>query len=337
MTSVFYSPKHFFQRYLATGDSYFTIAMHHLAAESTVNNIVKETSAALANVLGPIYLRAPEEEDWLKISQGFWEKWNLPNCLGAIDGKHIVIKAPPNSGTLFFNYKKTFSVVLMAVADHKYKFSLVDIGAYGGESDGGILNRSPLGQSLQNEKLNFPNYSALLPGSNVGTHHYLVGDEAFGISPRMMRPFPVKVLNCSRRIFNYRLSRARRIVENAFGILAERWRVLKTTIPLITTNVDRIVVATVVLHNFIMTETEKQYCSAGFVDVENERGEIIPGRWRRNQPLNPINAMSASESTRIGLNTREKLETYFMTPEGAISWQLEYIAQGQHQDEFVPF
>jgi len=57
--------------------------------------------------------------------------WQLPNCVGAIDGRHMRIKAPPMSGSEFYNYKGFFSVVLLAAVDAHYKFTWVDIGQYG--------------------------------------------------------------------------------------------------------------------------------------------------------------------------------------------------------------
>ena len=89
------------------------------------------------------------------IEQKFSTKWNFPNCLGALDGKHIVITAPWNSGSLYFNYKGTFSLVLMALVDADYKFIYVDIGDYGSNADGSVFKNSLFGQAFVNGKLDF--------------------------------------------------------------------------------------------------------------------------------------------------------------------------------------
>jgi hypothetical protein len=80
--------------------------------------------------------------DLERISDEFWELWNFPNCAGALDGKHVRIQTPPNSCSQFFTYKRTFSVVLLALVEAQYKFIIVDIGSFGKHSDGGIFAHS---------------------------------------------------------------------------------------------------------------------------------------------------------------------------------------------------
>lgn len=112
--------------------------------------------------------------EWYKISEEFNNKWNYPNCLGAMDGKHVSIRCPKNTGSLNFNYKHTFSIVLMALVDANYKFLFIDVGCKGRISDGGIFNRSSLNSALQNNSINIPP-PRNLPNTNVPTqmcqHH----------------------------------------------------------------------------------------------------------------------------------------------------------------------
>ncbi|XP_046418059.1 protein ANTAGONIST OF LIKE HETEROCHROMATIN PROTEIN 1-like isoform X2 [Neodiprion fabricii] len=145
-----------------SGDKVPAIAFAYRVGLSTVHKIIKETSDALGRVLGHRYLQAPSKEEYLQIAEGFWQLWNFPHCLGAIDGKHVDAQCPPNSGTLYFNYHKRYSVVLMAVCDHNYKFTLVDIGSAGKNSDGGIFAISDL--NPENRQLNIPEGASILSG-----------------------------------------------------------------------------------------------------------------------------------------------------------------------------
>ena len=79
-----------------------------------------------------------------------FERWNFPHCLGSIDGKHIIIQKPKHSGSMYWNYKQRDSIVLLAVCDASYRFTLVDIGQPGSNSDGGIWESSEFGRGLEN-------------------------------------------------------------------------------------------------------------------------------------------------------------------------------------------
>lgn len=156
---------------------------------TTVHKIIHETCIAIWCALPPEYLKNPSTEyDWKNIANNFFDLWNFPNRIGALRGKHINIQAPPKTGSLFFNYKKTFCIVLMAACDAKYVFTLVDIGAYGSQSDDGIFKHSIFGERLQSKTLNVP-LPAEIPNTDFQFPYVLVADEAFLLKEYIMRPF----------------------------------------------------------------------------------------------------------------------------------------------------
>ncbi|KAM4541691.1 putative nuclease HARBI1 [Odontesthes bonariensis] len=238
-------------RFLATGDCYQTIANSYRLGKRTVANIVNQVTRAIWDALVEEYMPTPTAEDWRSIAEGFRRRWDFPNCVGSIDGKHVVCKAPGKSGSLFFNYKGSYSVVLMAVVAHKYCFRVVDVGSYGRTSDGGVLANSKFGKKLQKRQLDLPR-DALLPGAeHLGPQlQAFVGDETFPLRRNLLRPFPGHQTG-SHRSFNFRLSHARMVVENTFGILTSQWRFYKGVIELSPENVDACVKATCVLHNYL--------------------------------------------------------------------------------------
>ena len=99
--------------------------------------------------------------------------------------------------------------------------------------------------------------------------YVLVADEAFPLKTYIMKPYARRGLNATERLFNYRLSRARRIVENAFGILASRFRIFRTQIMLQPHKVETAVLAATVLHNFLRVNCGAAYIPTASVDVEN--------------------------------------------------------------------
>lgn len=155
----------------------------------------------------------------------------MPNVLGALDGKHVVFRAPKSAGSIYYNYKNEHSIVLLALVSYDYKFLYVDVGTNGRVSDGGVYQQSSLATAVGQNRLKFPE-DKCLPGRNKPVPHVIVADAAFPLSERIMKPFPFRNLTLEQRIFNYRLSRARGVVENAFGILANRFRIFLTTINL---------------------------------------------------------------------------------------------------------
>ncbi|XP_024878239.1 protein ANTAGONIST OF LIKE HETEROCHROMATIN PROTEIN 1-like, partial [Temnothorax curvispinosus] len=123
-------------RYVVSGDSMVSLSYQFRMGKSTVSNIIFETCTALWSKLRASVLELPTTEDWKEIGRGFESQWNFPNCIGAIDGKHIPIQAPAGAGSEYYNYKGFHSIVLLAICDYRYAFTMLDIGATGRQSDG---------------------------------------------------------------------------------------------------------------------------------------------------------------------------------------------------------
>lgn len=250
-----------------------------------------------------------------QIADEYNNRWNFPNCIGALDGKHVLIQAPPNSGSVYFNYKKTFSIVLLALIDANYCFTFVDIGSYGSNSDAGIFRRSVLYKKLEKDTLGVPDDQPLPNADDLGpTPHVIVGDEAFPLMVNLMRPFPGTGLDDAQRIFNYRLSRARRLSENAFGILANRWRMYHRKVPVSPDSVVSLVKATVVLHN--MLQSRSKMSEADVAKATKDDPHIHNGILR---PLLRAGHRPANEAARV----RDKFKDYFVSARGAVAWQVD--------------
>jgi len=118
----------------------------------------------------------------------------------------FILKAFANTGSTNFNYKGSHSIILLAMCDASYNFTVVDIGAPGRCSDGGVFSSSEMGKGFVHKTLSFPiekeidNKSGPIP-------YYAVGDEAFPLLENLMRPYPgrgKKRLPLNESIFNYR-------------------------------------------------------------------------------------------------------------------------------------
>lgn len=141
-----------------------------------------------------------------------------------------------------------------------------------------------------------------------------------------------------KQIFNYRLSRARRVIENTFGIMTARWRILRKPLEFLPDKVNDVVKACAVLHNYLMhtndVESEEfQYITPNFADVERA-GSVRPGEWRRivqkDTGLGPVDPalMSKARSTRAALAVRDDLMHFFQSERGAVPWQGDILSRG---------
>ncbi|XP_040278182.1 uncharacterized protein LOC120993776 [Bufo bufo] len=177
-------------RFLATGNSFASLHFEFLLGISTISTIVPHTCKVIWERLREMVMPEPRVQDWLRIAHRFEQCAQFPNCIGALDGKHIRVKKPAHSGSRFFNYKQYFSVVLLALVDSDYKFIIVDIGAYGSTSDARIFRASRMGERLQSNQLDLPQPRRLSGSAGRPAPFVIVADEGFALTPHVMRPFP---------------------------------------------------------------------------------------------------------------------------------------------------
>lgn len=148
----------------------------------------------------------------------------------------------------------------------------------------------------------------------------------------MLKPFARLDANVKRKIFNYRLSRARRVIENCFGIAAARFKIFRRPIIAQVETVNLITKAVVALHNFLMITQDKygecSYCPPGFIDQDNSDG-VRSGDWRKEVQgytgLAPMGLAMSNNYTRTAKDVREDFMDYFNSPDGAVSWQYDYV------------
>ncbi|XP_039305688.1 protein ALP1-like [Solenopsis invicta] len=309
-----------------------SIHYQYLVGLTTASAIISETCAVIWKKLCPLVLPSTiNTEEWLRIAKTFSDTWNFPHCIGAIDGKHIVIQCPNNCGSMYYNYKNSHSLVLLAVCDANYVFRYVDIGAYGRRSDGGIFKDSIMGTKLENKQMRIPEAAPISDERETPLPYCIVGDEAFPLKTYLLRPYPGKQkLTPQKRIFNYRLSRARRVIENTFGILVNKWRIFRKPIIANISNTTRIIQASIVLHNWLRKDdlsncSNLSYVESHLVDRDSENRSVAY-TWEDEgtTAFSDITRAGTNTSTRTAMEVREEFCAYFNN-EGAVSWQNDYL------------
>lgn len=257
-------------------------------------------------------------------------KWQIPGAFAAIDGKHVGFKAPPNSGSRWYCYKGIHSMVLLAMCDFEYKFIAIDVGAYGSCNDSSVFRKSRFGRELASGSFPIPP-PVTLSQQRPRVPCYILGDAAFPMSCNLMRPFTGKGLPEKEEIFNYRLSRGRRVIENAFGILVQKWQIFKRTINLSPSVLELVIKTCCALHNFVRHHegTFSSHCfePGSIVDMDGEDGSVTPGSWREQglgelQPLEISVGRYPADARRM----RDVLCSYFLA-EGAVPWQWRSVGR----------
>ena len=307
-------------RHLATGDRYPTLHYDFRCGRINVGVIVQEVCQAIIQELKDEVMPLPRtQEDWKAISQQFQDRWHVPHALGALDGKHIALKKPPKSGSLYYNYKGFFSVVLMALVDADYKFIWIDTGGQGRQSDGQIFGASKLKECIDDHTINFPDEEPL-PNDDKDTPYFILGDDAFALRTFLMKPYSRRGLSDEMMVANYRISRGRRVVENGFGIMANRWRCFLGTLEQHPNTVRTLVETAVLLHNLMRI----RFPAIGNTEVDHQDGNhnIIPGAWRADMQMHEVpHPYARNRDHQMAKIQRDYLTAYFNSAAGSVPWQ----------------
>ncbi|XP_064090654.1 uncharacterized protein LOC135204347 [Macrobrachium nipponense] len=296
-------------RHLATGESKTSLGYSYRISPNLLSSVVPEVCEALYAALQPLYMKMPtNEEEWLRIQAEFHSLWQFPNCCGALDGKRVLIAKPPKSGSTYYDYKCHFSSILLALVDAKLRFIYVDVGSAGRASDGGVWEKCSLKRALDRDLVKFPPHKSL-PFSQKACPSVILADDAFPLTTSLMKPYPGRGLTHEKRMFNYRLSRARRTSENAFGILSAKFRIFKQPINTSPENINSIILAACSLHNFLRTRSPNTYAPAEMLEPEDHCNGGMIG-------LLPIPRRPQNDAAVV----RDTFMAYF-NGEGRVPWQ----------------
>ena len=206
---------------LGRGDYFHTIAKMAGLAPCTVSTIVSDVNEAIVGCLWNESTSAhmPKTDEEFKEKKNTEECWQFPFSWCVVDGCHIPIKCPPGGPEAckeYHNFKNFFSIVLMAMVDSKYRFVWGSCGFPGNSHDSMIFQSTSLWSSIKEGKV-LPNFTQDQNGISIPP--VILGDSAFPLETLLMKLYTNAVLIKEQKYFNYRLSRARMVVEGAFGQL----------------------------------------------------------------------------------------------------------------------
>jgi hypothetical protein len=282
----------------------------------------------LAKMFAFLFQFPTTEQEWQRIASGFEQRCNFPNCGGVIDGKHIRITCPADSGALYYNYKNFYSVVLLAIVNTDYEFIYTDVGKNGRNSDGGIFEYCTFWNLLNQNKLNLPQRERNVENMNF----VFLADDAFPFHESILKRFTLDDSTNERQIFNYRHSRGRNVVENAFGLINSRFRILNTPINVKVEHVKRyIVLAICALHNFLCRKSSF-YLSNHAVDLEDKKTHEIrrTAEWHGDTIAKPFCELlhNCQRPPLYALENRDRYADYF-SGAGKVPWQNKMVEKGK--------
>ena len=281
--------------YLATNADYRTIGHLFGVSKATVCMVTKEVCNAIVKVLLPRYIQVPAGDELKKVVEGFRNDLGFPQCAGVIDGTHIPIISPEECPSDYYNRKGFHSIIMQGMVDNRGHFTEVYIGWPGRVHDARVFVNSSLFKRGQDGTL-FPDWKETICNKEIPL--LVLGDPAYPLLSWLMKAFPDNgSLSRQQKTFNYRLSKARVVVEHAYGRLKGRWRCLLKRNDILIHDLPKLVAACCVLHN-----------------VCEIHGETFDEDWMNDIAVHTSASATNTASTSLdnnGRDVRQALMTYF--------------------------
>ena len=241
--------------YLSTGSGFSMVAWLFGISKSSVCRIVRETCDAIIQVLQKQLIKLPKGDMLDQMIEGFEFKWGFPNCVGAVDGMHIPVTPPSNCQTDYYNRKGSYSIILQGLVDFKYLFTDIYVGWPGKVHDARVFwNSSIYTKECQGTLFFIHDLETLMEQM----YPWLFQVTLRTIFALANETFPWQwAFERWTKKFNYRQSRARMVIQNAFGRLNGCWRVLLKKMEVSINIASIITSACCVLHNLCETWGEE--------------------------------------------------------------------------------
>lgn len=260
--------------------------------------MVYQTFRAIWKSLQRVHMPKPSTARLKEVAKKYYEKWQFPNCIGAIDGKPFKVKTRKRRGSEFRKRKKYISVVLQAVVDANYKFIAVEVGGGDEQSDDGAFQCSKLNELLSNGNYSVPP-PARMPGSDEILPNVMIGNETYPLKTFLMRPYTGRSIDDEKTTFNKRLTRARNCADCALAILVNKWGFLLKPMETNLKHSRLIIKVACLLHNIVRERDGDRGLDIRTLMEETEGSGIRRGNRRNNR------------ATTQAIRIRDKYKDYF--------------------------
>lgn len=277
-------------------------------SRQTVSVTIRQTCRAITIHMGPKYITLPfTNEDATPLVEGFHQAHGLPQCLGAIDGHHIEIKQPSAHSIDYVNKKGRYTLNVQAVCDFKYRFRDVMIKWSGKAHDAVMFDSSAVNEFMKSGKV--PHLRRQLVEDEFPIPIFLVGDAAYPLMPHLMPEPSDNGSTPEEENFSRSVSRARTVIDFAFGRLKARFAALRRPMDINLDDLPFVIYSCFVLHNYCEAREEFVDEQAVMKAMEVEKESQPPTQVNRFLPESDSEDLEGDRVRRVLMKYLGKKDT----------------------------